>query len=118
MMLSWVSTVFSADSSPGTKLFSVHVSECGEKRLSGDDGVDVSQEPVHLEVEPGAAPLIEALSEFLSSLGPGGTDLRQSKVALREFRAATVDPVEDIYDHINSLILARNFFGVEADFLY
>jgi hypothetical protein len=102
----------------GAEFIGIDVLECGKQGFPCDDGVHVTQEPVHLEVEASTSPLSQALSEFLPRFGPRRADLGQGQIPLRELRATAVHPIENVYHHVDGLVFAGDFFGVKVNFLY
>ena len=53
----------------------------------------------------------------LSRLGPSSAYLGQCEIALGQFRATAVDPVEDVDDDVDCLVFSGDFFDVQVDLL-
>jgi len=86
-----------------------------EFRFAGEHRVHAPQEPVKIEAVVSFGPGFELGLHLFTGLGPVGADFGEGQVALGEFGAAAVDPIEDVYDDIEGLVGSGDFFDVQVD---
>lgn len=94
-----------------------NVPQAGEHGLAGQDGGDHPQQPLQPEVEAHPAPLGQQPAQAPAGLGPLRTYPGQGQVSFGELGAPRVDPVEDVDDHVDGLVLAHHLLDMQVDVL-
>ena len=96
----------------------IDISQGAEQSAPRDDSGDVAEEPLEAEPVAGCRPALPVTVHLVPRFGPRRADLGERQVALRELRAPRVDPIEDVDDNINGLVLARDLLDVHLALLH
>lgn len=91
-----------------------HGVQCREHRAAGSHRRGVAQQPVQREGEPDALPPGQVVAHHLAGARPLRAQLGQGEVALGQFGAAGVDPVEDVDDDVDGLVPPGDLLLVEV----
>ena len=90
----------------------VQIAELG---FAGENGVHRTQQPIEVELIPGAGPFLQLGLHGVAGFRPFGADFRERQVALRQLGAAAVHAVEDVDHDVEGFVLTGHLLDMQID---